>query len=189
MTQVCGAALILLTVLLADVQDPQSANVCHMESKYDRAADKTTVRCDVVEKEEDRARIIIQAFASFPGKEPANSLDADEAARFWLHVSYTRSGANRHTQPMFRDAETLLLFLDSAKLYLPVENYRKNYFELIPSFAESGRAEINRRDLQKVLKTENLEGKWGETAFKLSDAELTALKEFISRQVFASHAQ
>jgi len=52
--------------------------------------------------------------------------------------------------------------------------------------AESARAEVGREDLRKLLAAESLEGKWGDIEFKLSEAALASLKDFISRQVFAA---
>jgi hypothetical protein len=43
-------------------------------------------------------------------------------------------------------------------------------------------------DLQKVLKTKSLAGKWGTVEFKFSDTSLASLKEFIAREAIDSLA-
>ena len=65
--------------------------------------------------------------------------------------------------------------LDSTQLEIPVKDYRHTYFELIRSFAESARAEFNHEDLQRLLDTRSLAGKWGGVEFKFSEAALASL--------------
>jgi hypothetical protein len=76
--------------------------------------------------------------------------------------------------------------MDSARLEVPVKDYRNDFYELNRLLAESARAEISREDLRKLLEARSVEGRWGDVEFKLSEAALTALKDLISRQVFAA---
>jgi hypothetical protein len=76
--------------------------------------------------------------------------------------------------------------VDSARLEIPVTEYRNDFFELNRLFAESARAEISREDLRKLLEVKSLSGNWGGAEFRFSDANLASLKYFISHQVFAS---
>jgi len=182
MTQTYRIILLLLAMLPALRQARQPASVCHLETKYDRLADTTTIQCDdLVQWGEAPAGLSVQADASFRGKE------ANETARFWLYLSSNRGGATRHTRPLFQEATTLYLVMDAARLEVPVTDYHHDFFELIRSCAESARAEIRREDLHKLLEAKRLEGQWGGVEFKFSDAALASLKEFISHQVFAAH--
>jgi hypothetical protein len=184
MTKTYGITLLLLATLFADLQDPQPASGYRLETKYDSGADTTTVKCNLTESVEFQNRLTVQAGASFRGKRGKG--EPNEATKFWLFLSSTRGGATRHTQPLFREASTLRLVTDSARLDIPIEDYRGDFYELVRSFSESARAEIGREDLRKLLDAQSLKGEWGGVEFKLSDAALAALKDFISRQIFAS---
>ena len=177
------ATLLLLAILPTLAQDRQPARVCRLETKYDRLTDTTTVGCDeLVKWGEAPAGLSVQAQVSFRGKE------ANETAKFWLCLSSNKGGATRHTGPLFKEASTLSLVLDGARLEFPVTDYRHNFYELAGLRSESARAEIRTEDLNKLIETKNLAGKWGGVEFKFSDAALASLKDFISRQVFAAHA-
>lgn len=167
-------------MLPALLQDQQPASVGRLVTKYDRVAETTTVQCDLPDTGASPAKLSFQANASFQGEEP------NESAKFWLSLSSNRGRSTRHTQPLFRDAETLYLAVDSTQLEIPVKDYRNNYFEIVRLFGESARAEINREDLRKLLEARSLAGKWGGVEFKFSDAALASLKEFISSQVFTA---
>src|SRR5262249_18327060 len=98
-----------------------------------------------------------------------------------------KGGATRQTQPLFKEATTLFLMTESARLTIPIKDYRNEFFELNRLLAERARAEIGNEDLQKLLDARSLEGRWGGVEFKFSDTALASLKDFISHQVFASH--
>src|SRR5215470_9995295 len=183
MTKTYGITLFLLVTLSANPQDLQPANVNRLETKYDPGSDTTIVKCDLIESGESPTRLTVQAWASFRGKGGAK--DLNEATKFWLFLSSNRGGATRHTQPLFREASTLRLVLDSARMEIPVEDYRNDFYELVRSFSESARAEIGREDLRKLLDAKSLKGDWGGVEFKFSEAALASLKDFISRQIFA----
>jgi hypothetical protein len=184
MKQTCSGALLLLAILHALLQDRQPTSVCRLETKYDPGADMTTIKCALVELSDSPARLTVQANASFRGKAQGSGNDSDEMAKFWLFLSSNRGGATRRTQPLFREATTLYLLIDSARLEIPVKDYRNTYFELVQSFAESARADISHEDLRKLLDAKSLKGRWGGVEFKFSDAALASLKDFITRQVF-----
>ena len=183
MTNIYGIILLLLATLSANLQDRQPGGACRLESKYDRFADMTTVQCDLVELVASPARLTVQAKASFRGKEP------NETAKFWLSLSSNRGGATRHTRPLFREATTLYLSTDSARLEIPVKDYGSDFYELVHSFSESASAEIGREDLRKLLKAKSLKGEWGGVEFNFSDAALVSLRDFLSRQIFAANGR
>jgi hypothetical protein len=157
-------------------QDHPPAPVCRPEIKYDRSTNITTVQCDLIEEVGDTGRLIVSAGAAFQGKEP------QEPAQFWLELASYRGKATRRTPAQFKEARTLYLTLDSARLEVPVNNYHNELFELNRLLAERARAEIGREDLQKLVNARQLEGKWGVVEFKFSVAALNSLKDFISRQ-------
>ncbi len=193
MTQTYGIILLLLAIVSAGAQDRQPDSVCRFETKYDVGADTTTVKCGLIEPGESPTRLAVQANASFRGKgegrgkEEGSVNGPNEALKFWFLLSSNRSGATRRTQPLFREATTLYLVTDSARLEIPVNDYRKDFYELVRSFSESARAEVGREDLRKLLNAGSLKGEWGGVEFKFSDAALASLKDFISRQVFAGN--
>ena len=160
-------------------QDHQPTHVSRFEARYDSLADTTTVQCDLVELGQGAPRLTVRANASFRGKEP------NETTKFWLGLASYKGGATRRTQRSFEEATTLYLTTDSARLEVPVKSYHNDFYELNRLLAESARAEISREDLHKLLDAKSVEGRWGDVEFKLSDAALASLKDFISRQVFA----
>jgi len=176
-----SGALLLLAIFPALPQDHQPTRVGRIETKYDRLADTTTLQCNLVELGEGAPKLTVQANASFRGKEP------NETAKFWLGLASYKSGATRRTQCSFMEATTLYLTTDSARLEVPVKDYHNDFYEMNRLLAEQARAEINREDLRKLLDARSIEGKWGDVEFKLSDAALASLKDFISRQVFAAN--
>ena len=184
MTQTYGITLLLLATLSANPQDPQPANLYRLETKYDPGSDTTTVKCDLIESVESPTRLTVQAGASFRGKGVAK--EPNEATKFWFFLSSNRGGATRRTQPLFREASTLSLVMDSERLDIPVEDYRNGFYELVGSLSESARAEIGREDLRKLLNAKSLNGEWGGVEFKFSGAALASLKEFISRRISAA---
>jgi hypothetical protein len=185
MKQTCSGAMLLLVILPALLQDRQPASVCSLETRYDPGADTTTVKCALVELGDSSAKLTVQANASFRGKGQDRVNGPDGMAKFWLFLSSNRGKATRHTQPLFREATALYLLMDSTPLEIPVKDYHNVYFELVPSFAESARADISHEDLRKLLDAKSVKGRWGDVEFKFSDAALASLKDFISRQVFA----
>jgi hypothetical protein len=177
MNLVYYATLLILAARPVFPQDQPPAAVCRPEAKYDRDADTTTVQCDLIEKVAPTGRLIVRASSSFQGKEPNGTMI------FQLGLASYKGGANRRTEHIFKDATTLSLSLDSARLEIPVKDYRVEFFELNRMLAEQARAEIGREDLQKLLHAKSLSGKWGVIEFTLSEAALASLKDFISRQV------
>ncbi len=175
-----SGALLLLAIFPALPQDHQPPRVDRIETKYDRLADTTTLQCNLIELGEGAPKLTVQANASFRGKEPNGT------AIFWLGLASYKGGATRRTQRSFKEAATLYLTMDSARMEVPVKDYRNDFYELNHLLAESARAEINREDLRKLLDAQSIEGKWGDVEFKLSEAALASLKDFISRQVFAA---
>jgi hypothetical protein len=172
--------MLLLSFFPSIAQDLQPTRVGQVESKFDRSTDTTTLQCNLVELGEGAPKLTVQAIASFRGKEP------NETAIFWLGLASYKGGATRRTQRLFGEAKILYLTIDSARLEVPVKDYRNDFYELNHLLAESARAEVGREDLRKLLAAESLEGKWGDIEFKLSEAALALLKDFISRQVFAA---
>jgi hypothetical protein len=134
------------------------------------------MNCDLIEEVLTTGRLMISANTSFQGKEQ------NETAQFWLGLASYKGSANRRTPPLFKEATTLYLTADSARLEIPVKDYRKDFFELNHLLAEEARAEIGRKNLQKMVNARRIEGKWGSAEFKFSDAALASLKDFISRQ-------
>jgi hypothetical protein len=176
-----GFTLFVLAILSAFTYAQRPAGVCRLENNYDREADMTTVQCDLVETVNPPIRLVVQASASFRGKEP------NETGTFWFGLSAYRSGANRRTEPHFQDAATLFLSADSERLEGPVRNYRKEFFEMNRLLTEQAHAEVSRAELQKLLNAKLLSGKWGSLEFKFSATALAALKDFISRQVLVAN--
>lgn len=180
MTQTIGFTLLILITLSSSLQDKQSARVCRLETKYNRLDDMTVVQCDnLIKWGEAPAGLTIKANASFRGK------DLRETATFWLLLSSNRGVKTRQPQPLFREAKSLYLFLDSERLEIPVKEYRNSFYELIRSFEESAIAEIGPEDLRKLLIAKSLKGEWGSVQFKFSENAHVSLKDFILRQVFA----
>jgi hypothetical protein len=172
--------MLLLAISPALSQDFRPIRSSRIESKYDRDADTTTVQCALVELGDGAPRLTVRANASFRGKEPnGNTI-------FWLGLASYKGGAGRRTERSFKEATTLYLTMDSGRLEVPVRDYRADFYELNRLLAESARAEIGREDLRKLLDARSVEGKWGAVEFKLSDDELSSLKDFISSQVFAA---
>ena len=184
MKQASIVILLLLAIFPAHAQDRQPGSVCRFEIKYNREADMTTIQCDnLVKWGEAPAGLTVQANTSFRGKE------SNETAKFWFLLSANKGVPTRNSRPIFQNATTFCLSIDSALIEIPVKDYSTTYFELVRSRAESGCAELSREDLQKLLDAKNLAGKWGGVEFKFSDAALASLKDFISRQVFATDAR
>jgi hypothetical protein len=183
MKQTFCLILLLSVPGLVSQQDRQPAAVCRPEVRYDRAADMTTVQCDLIEQVAATGRLIVRAGASFQGKEPT------EPAQLWLGLASYKGSANRRTPPSFKEATTLYLTADSARLEVPVKDYRKDFFELNRMLAEQARAEISHEDLQKLVDAKRLAGKWGSVEFKFSDSALASLKDFISRQASAANGR
>jgi hypothetical protein len=173
-------ALLLLSVFSALSQDIQPTRVGLVEAKYDRSADTTTLQCHLIELGEGAPKLTVKANASFRGKEP------NESAVFWFGLAAYKGGATRRAQRLFKEATTLYLTTDSARLEVPVKDYRNDFYELNLLLAESARAEVSREDLQKLLDAKSVEGKWGDVEFKLSEVALASLKGFITRQGFAA---
>jgi hypothetical protein len=174
MKQIASVTILSLLALRIFAQAPPPDGV-RLDTKYDRFKDLTTVQCELVKWGEAPAKITVQANVSFSGKEP------NETTRFWFNLSSNRSGASRETKPLFREATRLYLSTALEHLELPISDYHHSFFEIIPSFAESARAEFARDDCQKLIEAKSLKGKWGDVEFKFSDVALATLKEFISR--------
>jgi hypothetical protein len=162
-------------------QDHQPIPINRVETRYDRLADTTTVQCNLVELGKGAPRLTVRANASFRGKEP------NETTKFWLGLASYKGSATRHTQRSFEEATILYLTMNSTRLEVPVKDYHNDFYELNRLLAESARADISREDLHKLLDAKSVEGRWGDVEFKLPEAALTALKDFISRQVFAEN--
>jgi hypothetical protein len=182
MTKAYGVLLLLLAIQFADSQDPQPANVYRLETRYDYVTDTTTVKCDLVELIESSSRLAVQVGASFPGK--GAEKEPNGATKIGLFISSSRRGATRRTQPLFREATTLRLVMDSTQLDIQVKDYRSDFHELVSSFSESARAEVGREDLRKLLNARSLKCAWGGAEFKFSDGALASLKKFVSSQAF-----
>jgi hypothetical protein len=174
-------ALLLLSFIPSLSQDLQPAHVGRIEAKYDRVADTTTVQCDLLELGQGAPRLTVRANASFRGKNP------NENSVFWLGLASYKGGATRRTQRSFKEATMLYLTMDSTRLEVPVKDYRDDFYELNRLLAESARAEISREDLRKLLDAKSVEGKWGDVEFKLSEAALASLKDFITRWVLTAN--
>jgi hypothetical protein len=187
MKQLCGAILLISTLFPAFPQEPRPATDYRFETKYDRYTDTTTVQCsNLVKWGEAPAGLSVQANVSFHGKEKDRTKDVGEAVNFWFFLSANKGGATRHTRPLFQEAATLYLDMDSARLEIPVKDYRNAFYELVRSLSESARAEVGRDDLRKLLDTNSLKGEWGGVEFKFSGAALASLKTFVSHQVFTA---
>src|SRR5205085_12436201 len=97
----------------------------HTKTKYDHLTDTTTIECgDLVKWGEAPAELTVQAHIFFRGKE------SNETAKFYLSLSSNRGGATRQTQPLFQDATTLYLVVDSTRMELSVSDYHHDYFDL-----------------------------------------------------------
>ncbi len=183
MKQTHCVILLLLAIIPTFGQDRKPDGVCRLEITYDRGADTTTVKCGLLESVEATGRLIVQANATFQGREPNGT------TTFRLGLSSYKGGATRRTAPLFKEATTLYLSVDSARLEIPIKDYGSDFFEMNRLLAERAYAEISRDDLQKLLDARSLAGKWGEVEFKFSDAALASLKDFISRQIFAANGR
>jgi hypothetical protein len=181
MKQTHCVILLLLAIIPTFGQDRKPDDVCRLEITYDRGADTTTVKCSLVESVVATGRLIVQANASFRGREPNGT------TTFQLGLSSYKGGATRRTQPLFKEAATVCLLVDSARLDIQVKDYGSDFFELNRLLAERAYAEISREDLRKLLDARSLAGKWGDVEFKLSETALASLKGFISSQVFAAN--
>jgi hypothetical protein len=190
MKQARRVSLLLLAILLPLLQEQQPASVCRLATKYDSLADTTTIQCDdLVKFGEAPSGLSVRADASFRGKEQDQGKEPAETSKFWLFLSSNRSGATRRTQPLFQEATTLYLLVDSARLEIAVKDYRHEFYELTSSFSESARAEIGHEGLRKLLAAKSLKGKWGSAEFRFSNDALASLKGFISSRVFAAHTR
>jgi len=180
MKDVLSTLLLLLVIYPAFAQDRAHPNECRLESKYDQSADTTTIKClDLIKWGEAPARLTIHAAASFKGHEP------NQSARLWLILSSNRSDSTREAPLLFKQAVTIHLALDSGELEIPVSDYSTDFFEMNRLRAESAHAVICIDDLQKVLNSRNLAGKWGTVDFKFSDRSLASLKDFIAHNAIA----
>lgn len=182
MKYVFGVALFLLAVMPVCSQAQQPIATQRLVSRYDRFTETTTVQCELIDLGEAPAQLTVQANASF------SRTEAKGKPKVWLYLSSNRGGATRRTQPIFRQAETVCLMVDGARMELPVKNYRNTYYELIPAYAESARVEISRDDLSKLLGAHRLTACWGGVECEFSVAALASFKDFIAQQVFATHA-
>ncbi len=178
MRQTCFVALLLSAILPVFVIAQSPAKTCRTETKYDHETDTTVVQCDLIESVVSPVRLMIRAGASFHGKRP------NDDAKFWLGLAAYKGGANNRFSPLFREANTLSLLVDSTWLEVPVQGYGNDFYELNRLMVEQARAEISREDLQKLLEAQSIKGKWGNAEFKLPEAALVSLKHFINRQVF-----
>jgi hypothetical protein len=98
----------------------------------------------------------------------------------------SRRSLGRKLPPLFEEATMLYLSMDSGRLEISIEGYRREYFELTRSTSESARAEIGHEDLRKLLESKSLKGQRGSVEFSFSDPALASLKDFISSRVFAA---
>src|SRR4030095_11594028 len=114
-------AMLLLSFFPSIAQDLQPTRVGQVESKFDRSTDTTTLQCNLVELGEGAPKLTVQAIASVRGKEP------NETAIFWLGLASYKGGATRRTQRLFREAKILYLTIDSARLEVPVQDYRNDF--------------------------------------------------------------
>jgi hypothetical protein len=175
-----SVAMLLLALFPALPQNHRATHNGQGESEYDRLTDTTTVHCDLVELGDRAPKLTVRANASFRRKEP------NETTKFWFSLASYKGDATRRTQRSFKEATTLYLTIDSARLEFPVKGYRNDFYELNRLLAESARAEISLEDLRKLREARSVEGKWGDVEFKLSEDALASLKDFISRHVFAA---
>ena len=178
MTRTLCLTLLVLTVLPVYAQNTSFPRTCRMASRYDRAADATTVQCDdLVPRGEAPAGLSVGINQFFRGKSP------NETARFRFHLASNRGGGTRRSPLLFQGAETFYLQCDSSVLQLSIREYNNTFFELIRYTSETAQAEIRAEDLPLVLAAHSLEGRWGTTSFKFSDKALAAIKEFISNRI------
>jgi len=168
-----------LAVLPAAAYAQTPGSVCRREAKYDPAANLTTVECALLETFTPPIRLMLTANAAYQGKQP------NETAKFYFNLSAFRGDSNRRTPPLFKEATTLSLSLETTRLEIPVTGFHTEFFEMNRLFAEKAQASLDRETLRKLLEAKTLAGKWGKTEFKLSDASLLALKRFISDQIFS----
>ena len=177
------ALLIALTLCLAvspmAAQAQESKDTCQREAKYDPAANLTTVECALLETFTPPVRLMLTANAAYQGKQP------NETAKFHFNLSAFRGDSNRRTPPLFKEAATLSLSLETLRLEIPVTGFHTDFFEMNRLFAEKAQASLDREALRKLLEAKTLAGKWGKTEFKLADVSFQALKRFITDQIFS----
>jgi hypothetical protein len=169
-----------LAMLPASANAQSSGSACQRETKYDPVANLTTVECTLFETYTPPIRLVVTANASYQGKQP------NETAKFYFNLSVFRSDSNRRTQPLFKDATTLLLSLDATHLAIPITEFHTNFFEMNRLLAEHAQVRLDRENLRKVFDAKSFLGKWSNTEFKLSDESLLALKKFVSDQIFSA---
>ncbi len=177
-----GAALILLVGLPVSLRGDQHPGICRIQTRYDLLNNTTTVECDLVHSLNATGRLFIRANLSFPGRQPI------ENTKFWLEFSSCRNVVTRPTEPLFRNADVISLLTSSVQFEIRAKEYRSEFFEMNHQIAESVRAYIGSEDLQKLLDTTRLSGKWGTAEFRFSDDALDALKQLILSQVLARPA-
>ena len=146
-------------------------------SRYDRASDTTTARIELLNDDSAQVNLTIQGSAVFRGNEP------NEDGQFYFVVTATRGHITRKTPPLFTAQESLRLTLGATPLDAPLTDYNKEFYEMIQRGSETARAEIKRADLPKLLATKQLTGQCGAIQFKLSEAAVAALKDFVTHQV------
>jgi hypothetical protein len=152
-------------------------------SRYDRASDTTTSYVELLNDERSPLSVTLHANAAFRGREP------NETGRFWFTLSVTQGHVPRKTPSLLETNQSLILSLDDASWEAPLTEHRREYYEMIQRVSESAHVALDRADLPRLLATRQLSGHNGKVKFKLSDAALTALKEFITRQALATQAQ
>ena len=173
------ALMFCLVVLPLAASARKLGDAYQREARYDPETNVTTVECSLHEVFKPPIRLMLTANASYQGKQP------NETAKFYFNLSAFRGDSNRRTPPLFREATSLSLSLETTHLEIPVTGFHTNFFEMNRLLAEQAQANLDRGALRTLLEAKSLTGKWGNTEFKLSDDSLLALKKFISDQIFS----
>jgi hypothetical protein len=167
-----------LAVLPSAAYAQTPGSVCQREAKYDPAANLTTVECALLETFTPPIRLMLTANVAYQGKQP------NETAKFHFNLSAFRGDSDRRTPPLFKEATTLSLSLETTRLEIPVTGFHADFFEMNRLLAEQAQASLDGENLRKLLEAKSLAGKWGNAEFKLTDASFQSLKKFISDQIF-----
>ncbi|MCW5970341.1 MAG: hypothetical protein KIT57_17680 [Blastocatellales bacterium] len=158
-------------------EDAHNSDAFKSQIRYDRITDTTNVMCELIRWGEAPARVTVEAHAAYHGREPK------EPGRFWLVFQSNRGGPTRRTPMLFKDCDSLLMAIDSERYDVRLEDYSSILFEIVPSVAESARAEISADLQRRLIDARRLEVHWGTAPVKFSDPALSALKAFISDHV------
>jgi hypothetical protein len=145
-------------------------------TEYDRFTDTTTA---VLQETFSRPAsglegLWVTAAARYQGTKSAGKVT------FILLLSSTdKSG---YTAPLqYSKAETLYLLTDKDRLSITVEDYNFRRSEVMRWVEERATAPLSKTDVDRLLNAGSVEGKWGNTEFRVRPEAIEGFKEFVQR--------